>query len=77
MNQSAQRTAVDNQPRDESAELRRREEVDFEHSHGVWADGPVEEAVDAQLWDWGRISISMVVIICVGSCRTLASNAFP
>lgn len=47
MNQHAQRSPMDNQPRDERTKLRRCEDVDLEHGDGVWADGLVEEGVDA------------------------------
>lgn len=47
MNQDTQRPPMDNQPGDERAELRRCEEVHLEHGDGVWADGLVEEGVDA------------------------------
>lgn len=52
MDQRAQRAPIDDQPRDEGAELRGREEVHFEHGDGVWADGFVEEGVDAEFGDW-------------------------
>lgn len=52
MNQHAKRPAMNHQPRDERAELRGCEQVDFEHGDGVWADGFVEECVDAEFGDW-------------------------
>lgn len=48
MHQGAQRPAIDHQPRDERSELCGREQVDLEHSDGVWADGTIEECVDAE-----------------------------
>lgn len=51
VDQSAQRPAVDDQPRHERPELRRREHIHLEHGHRVRADRSVEEAVDAQLGD--------------------------
>lgn len=52
MHQCTQRTPINHQPGDEGAELRGREEVDFEHGDGVGADGFVEEGVYAEFGDW-------------------------
>jgi hypothetical protein len=38
---------MDHQPCHKRPELRGREDVDFEHPHGVWADGSVVHGVDA------------------------------
>lgn len=46
VDQRRQRPAVDHQPRDERAELLRREDVDLEHPDRMRADGAVEELVD-------------------------------
>lgn len=57
MNESGEGTAVDDEPRDEGAELLRREKVHFEHAGRVRADRLVPHAVDAELGDWrGRES---------------------
>lgn len=47
MDQSTQRAAINNQPRDKSPELCRREEIDFKHGHRMRTNGFVEESVDA------------------------------
>lgn len=51
MYENGKRAPVDGEPRDEGAELRRREEVDLEHGDGVRADGLVPEPIDPQLGD--------------------------
>ena len=52
MQQHAQRSAIDNQPRDERPELCWREDVHFEHGDRVWAYGVCEEGVDSEFGDW-------------------------
>lgn len=49
VDQDTERAAVDNEPGDEGTELRWREDIHFEHSDRVWADGLFPELVDAQL----------------------------
>jgi hypothetical protein len=51
VNQRAKRTSVYHEPRDERAELGGREQIHFEHADRVWADGPVENLVDAEFGD--------------------------
>ena len=46
MDQRTERTAIDYQPRYEGAELFGREDVDFEHGYGMWADRFVPDFVD-------------------------------
>jgi hypothetical protein len=52
VDEDRQGTTVDHQPGDEGTELLGREEVHFEHCHGVGADGGGPELVDAELGDW-------------------------
>lgn len=52
VDQHRERAAPDGEPRDEGAELRRREQVHLEHRHGVRPDRHVPEAVDPQLGDY-------------------------
>jgi len=56
MHKGTQGAAIDNEPGDESAELRGREEVYFEHSNWVGPNGLFEEAVDAEFGDCRRVS---------------------
>lgn len=55
VDQGAQRPAIDDQPGDEGAELRGREEVHFEHGHWVRSHRSVPELVDAQFGDCGLV----------------------
>jgi hypothetical protein len=48
MQERAQWAPIDDQPRHKGTKLRRREQVDLEHGHGVWPDGTIPELVDAQ-----------------------------
>lgn len=57
MYQGTQRTTIDHQPWDESAELSGAEEVHFEHGDRVRAYGAVEEGVDTKFGDY-RWSVS-------------------
>lgn len=52
VDQDTERAAVDDEPGNEGAELRRREDVHLEHGDRVWADGLLPEPVDAQLGDY-------------------------
>ena len=47
MHERRQRTPIHDQPRHERSELRRREEVHFEHAHGMRTKWTLEEGVDA------------------------------
>lgn len=73
MNQSTQRATVNDQPRNESSKLRRREEVDFEHGHRMGADGPVPDSVNAKLGKLppdalpqchGKLALCRVILPC-------------
>lgn len=55
MDEHAQRTPVDDQPGYESPKLRWGEYIYFEHGDRMRANGPVEETVDAKLWNYGSI----------------------
>lgn len=84
--QRAQRAAVDDQPRDERAELLGREQVDLEHGRHVRADRLVPDLVDAELGDWGGGLAGGLCSFCVffffssgelGYGRTFSSYALP
>ena len=49
--QSTQRSPIDHEPGDESSKLCGSKDVDFKHSNGMWADGLVPDAVDAEFWE--------------------------
>lgn len=51
MHQRTQRAPINHQPGNEGAELRGREEVNFEHGDGVWAERFVEEGIYAEFGD--------------------------
>jgi hypothetical protein len=55
MDEHAQRAPVDDQPGYESPKLRWGEYIYFEHGDRMRANGPVEETVDAKLWNYGSI----------------------
>ena len=52
VHEGRERAAIDDQPRDESAKLRWREEVYFKHGKGVRPDGAIPDLVDPELGDW-------------------------
>ena len=54
MDECAQRSSIDHQPSDKSAELLGREDVDFEHADGMGTDGFVPDFVDAEFWNCRR-----------------------
>ena len=56
VHEGRERAAIDDEPRDESAKLRWREEVYFKHGKGVRPDGAIPDLVDPELgdwWEWG------------------------
>ena len=61
MDEHAQRAPVDDQPGYESPKLRWGEYIYFEHGDRMRANGPVEETVDAKLWDYGSILVKMLL----------------
>ena len=52
VHQSAEGPAINDKPRDESAELSRSEQIDFKHSDRVRSNWAIKEFVNAQLRDW-------------------------
>jgi hypothetical protein len=48
VDQSTQRSPIDHEPGYKRSKLRWREDVDLKHTHGLWTDGLVPDAVDAQ-----------------------------
>jgi hypothetical protein len=51
MNERTQRTAIYDEPGDESSELRGSEKIYFKHGNGVRSDRFFPESVDAELGD--------------------------
>lgn len=73
MNQGAQRTSVDDEPRNKSSELRGREEVHLEHGHRMGTDGAVPDFVNAKFGKFppdafpqrqGKFALFRIILPC-------------
>lgn len=67
VHERAQRAPVDDEPGDEGAELRGREDVDLEHSDWMRTEGFFEEWVGAEFGDC-CIAGEGVLVWCIVGC---------
>ncbi len=74
MHENTQRTAVDDQPRNERAELSGGEHVDLEHGQRMRTDGTIPDLVNPQFREFppdafpqrrGKLALFRIVLPCV------------